>query len=82
MKKLICIAFLALMCVFVLCSCGEENFPFTASAREFLYDGYVYYTDGAWTGFRSNINNPSGAPYIECQYHTGMPATEDFFVQW
>ena len=52
MKKLICIAFLALMCVFVLCSCGEENFPFTASAREFLYDGYVYVAETSYVTYR------------------------------
>ena len=50
--------------------------------EEYLYDSYVYYLDGAWTGFRSNLSNPTGAPYIQCQYHTGMPATNDFFGQW
>ena len=50
--------------------------------EEYLYDGYVYYEDGAWTGFRSNLSNPTGAHYVQCQMHTGMPVANDFFTQW
>jgi len=51
-------------------------------AEAYYSDGYVYYEGGAWTGFRSNLSNPTGAHYIECQLHHGMPSTDDYFDDW
>ena len=50
---------------------------------EYATDGYVYYEGGVWTGFRSDLSNPSGTPYLQCQIHTSDPgpALDDFFVQ-
>ena len=32
-------------------------------------DGYVYYMDGAWYGFRGTANQGAEAPYITCPVH-------------
>lgn len=41
-KNLFCIFTMIMLSLMLLTSCGEEKFPYTASSREFLYDGYVY----------------------------------------
>jgi len=47
-------------------------------SEEYTSDGYVYYEGGAWTGFRSNLYNPTGAHYVECQIHHGMPSYDGY----
>ena len=34
-----------------------------------LTNGYVYNVDGPWYGFSGNAYNPTGAHYIQCQFH-------------
>ena len=51
-------------------------------AAEHTADGYVYYVDGVWNGFRSNLHNPRGTHYIECQVHQGMPSENGYFDDW
>ena len=40
-------------------------------------DGYVYYEDGAWHGFRNNANSGWEEPYLVCPIHN-QEAWEDF----
>ena len=51
-------------------------------SSEYTVDNYVYRETGSWNGFRGNLHNPEGLPYIPCQVHTAAPETEipeDFF---
>ena len=44
----------------------------------YLNDMAIYYDgEGGWFGFRNNVNNPSGGPYIECSLH-GPDSWQDY----
>ena len=37
--------------------------------ENYLHDGYVYYVDGVWNGFKGNINIGQDLPYALCPMH-------------
>jgi len=41
----------------------------TGLVETYWNDGYVYYVDGAWYGFRGTSNQGVEAPYISCPVH-------------
>ena len=76
-KNLFCIFTMIMLSLMLLTSCGEEKFPYTASSREFLYDGYVYsINENALLTYRkadSSEENPLCFDPL-CEHGHGCPA--------
>ena len=57
-------------------------------SAEYCTDNYVYRESGGWYGFRSDLHNTDGTPYITCHIHTAAPLEPeenlpgDFFENW
>ena len=45
MKKLLYMTFITLLCLFLMCSCGEEQFPFADAESKFLLGDILFYTN-------------------------------------
>ena len=46
-------------------------------SSEYSTDAYVYRESGGWTGFRGDLHNPDGTPYLQCRIHGAPEFAED-----
>jgi len=76
-KNLFCIFAMIMLSLMFLTSCGEEKFSYTASSREFLFEGYVYsINENALLTYRKADGSEENPLCFDplCEHGNGCPA--------